>query len=164
MANTLWEKISAEFTKLKEQLNSSAAKPTDNATAIAAFQVQLDNYKAESDGKDTTIATHTATIADLTGKVAAHVKTIEARDATITANTDVITKLKAAAKTAGQLAVDMLASCGIKAEDMPAAGKNESTQAAKPTLMEQYRVLLAKDSVAAAKFYAENSSHKDFWK
>lgn len=152
MKDTLFDKIAAEFAKLKTFLTDSANKPDASATAaaIAGFQVKLDAFETGSKASEKTIS-------DLSATITTHVATIAARDGEITS-------LKAAAKTAGEQAVDLVAATGLDPANLPAAGAPGGGTPAKASLREQWLALTKTDSVKAAEFFASNSSKDDFWR
>jgi hypothetical protein len=130
MANTLFDKIKAEIESLKLKI-TGATPPADFTASISAIQGQLEGFKTDLAAKDTAITAHIATIEGLKTSAITDAATISAHVATIGANTKTISDLKAAAKTAGQNAVDMLASCGVVIADLPEAGKPSAAGAKK---------------------------------
>jgi hypothetical protein len=154
---TLTETIKAGFAELKTLLSAKPAEVGDAAAKLKDFETKFTSLSTDMEKLTLNCATGETTIKDLNAQVVKLTGEATAKDGEITS-------LKAAAKTAGEVAVDLVAATGLDAAQLPAAGRSAADKSAKPSLREQYLALSRTDAVAASKFYAENQANPLFWK
>src|SRR5579859_3323480 len=120
--------------KVEKSIDTAATSLAEALAKVAGLEAKVKTFEADIAAKDKMISESTASIADLNGKMAAKDKEIA--------------DLKAAAKTAGEQAVDIVAAAGLPADQLPAAKPGDAAAAVAgktPSLREQYLALQRTD-------------------
>jgi predicted nucleic acid-binding Zn-ribbon protein len=144
---------------IEAQVDAGVTSAFDKFKNIFVPKAAADLEKAQGDltAANATITQLNAKIVELTGKVTAYESTIAAKDQAIK---DLETKLKeteaSVTTRANQQALSIEQRRGVSAPLKEEQGK-ETPGGAEKSKAQEYRELLAKDAVAAGKFYAQHT-------